>query len=48
MTMDDPQLYNFPSQNNLCCQTNPIKQPNEVVSYPPSDDPYSKPNPIQP
>ena len=41
------QSHNL-SQNINNLQINPIQKPNESDFYPPLDNPYSKPNPMQP
>ena len=47
-TINNPQLYNAPPQNNPYSQENPVQQKTGVSPYLSSDDPYSKPNPMQP
>ena len=45
--MNKQQSNNIPIQNNIT-QTNPMQQPLEGTSFQPLDDPYAKPNPMQP
>ena len=46
--MNNPQPDNVPPQKNPDSQENPIQQSSESVSYQSLDNPYSKPNPMQP